>query len=40
MISVLASLIKPRNAVLKVKPYGLDDEDEGEVVKRIFGLYL
>lgn len=40
LISVLASFVKPKPEVPKLKPYGLEDEDEAEVVKRIFTMYM
>lgn len=40
LISVLASFVKPKPEVPKEKPYGLDDADEAEVVKRIFTMYM
>ena len=39
LISVLASFVKPKPETPKVKPYGLEDEDEGETVKLIFSMY-
>ena len=40
LISVLASLIQPKPEAPKIQPYGLEDDDEAEVVKRIFSMYM
>ena len=40
LISVLASLIQPKPEAPKIQPYGLEDDNEAEVVKRIFSMYM
>ena len=41
LISVLASFIKPRpEPVPKLLPYGMEDKDEAEIVRRIFDMLM